>query len=107
MNPDDGDRKHLWNVGKLLPDYTAQQPRRQPSSYSPQWEPEIADTIASEEYTTSIFNPEYGGSMFLRNVGVYLQVLHGVTTQNTNIDNKQNVLQQDGAPLKSVMSVKA
>jgi hypothetical protein len=24
--------KHLWNVDKLLPDYTAQQPRRQPSS---------------------------------------------------------------------------
>jgi hypothetical protein len=29
---DDGAKKHLWNVGKLLPDYTAQQPRRQPSS---------------------------------------------------------------------------
>jgi hypothetical protein len=27
--PDDGGSKHLWNVGKLLPDYTAQQPRRQ------------------------------------------------------------------------------
>jgi hypothetical protein len=24
--------KHIWNVGKLLPDYIAQQPRRQPSS---------------------------------------------------------------------------
>jgi hypothetical protein len=24
-------RKHLWNIGELLPDYTAQQPRRQPS----------------------------------------------------------------------------
>jgi hypothetical protein len=33
--PDDGNSKHPWNVGKLLPDYTAQQPRRQPSSYSP------------------------------------------------------------------------
>jgi hypothetical protein len=30
--PDDGDSKHLWNVGKLLPDYTSQRPRRQPSS---------------------------------------------------------------------------
>jgi hypothetical protein len=29
--PTDGDSKHLWNVGKLLSDYTAQQPRRQPS----------------------------------------------------------------------------
>jgi hypothetical protein len=40
--PDDGGNKHLWNVGELLPDYTALQPRRQPSSYSPPWEPEIS-----------------------------------------------------------------
>jgi hypothetical protein len=26
----DGWRKHLWNVCSLLPDYTAEQPRRQP-----------------------------------------------------------------------------
>jgi hypothetical protein len=38
----DGGSKHIWNVGKLLPDYTEQQPRRQPSSYSPPWEPEIS-----------------------------------------------------------------
>jgi hypothetical protein len=31
--PDDGGSKHLWNVDKLLPDYIAQQPRRQPSSF--------------------------------------------------------------------------
>jgi hypothetical protein len=37
--PDDGGSNHLWNVGKL--DYTAQQPRGQPSSYSPPWKPEI------------------------------------------------------------------
>jgi hypothetical protein len=29
-SPDDGDRKHLWNIHKLLADYTLQQPRRQP-----------------------------------------------------------------------------
>jgi hypothetical protein len=39
--PDDGGRKDLWNVGKLLLDYTALQPTRQPSSYSPPWEPQI------------------------------------------------------------------
>jgi hypothetical protein len=39
--PDDGGSKDLWNVGKRLPDYTALQPRRQPSSYSPPWEPQI------------------------------------------------------------------
>jgi hypothetical protein len=26
--PDDGGSKHLWNVDKLLPHYTAQQPRK-------------------------------------------------------------------------------
>jgi hypothetical protein len=39
--PDDGGSKDLWNVSKLLPDYTALQPKRQPSSYSPPWEPLI------------------------------------------------------------------
>jgi hypothetical protein len=29
---DDGGSKHLWNVSKLLPDYTTQQPWRQPVS---------------------------------------------------------------------------
>jgi hypothetical protein len=38
---DDESSKNLSNVGKLLPDYTALQPRRQPSSYSPPWEPQI------------------------------------------------------------------
>jgi hypothetical protein len=33
--------KDLWNVGTLLPHYTALQPRRQPSSCSPPWEPQI------------------------------------------------------------------
>jgi hypothetical protein len=41
VRPDDGDSKDLWNVGKFLPDYTVLQPRRQPSSYSPPWEPQI------------------------------------------------------------------
>jgi hypothetical protein len=34
-DPDDGGSKRLWNIGKILPDYTAQQLGRQPSSYSP------------------------------------------------------------------------
>jgi hypothetical protein len=32
--PDDGGSTDLWNVGKLIPVYTALQPRRQPSSTS-------------------------------------------------------------------------
>jgi hypothetical protein len=39
--PDDRGRKFLWNVSKLLTDYTALQPKRQPSSFSPPWEPQI------------------------------------------------------------------
>jgi hypothetical protein len=31
VEPDDGGSKDLWNVGKLLPDYTVLQPRRQQS----------------------------------------------------------------------------
>jgi hypothetical protein len=32
------------------------------------------DTTVSEEHTVSIFSPEDGDSMFLRNFGIYLQV---------------------------------
>jgi hypothetical protein len=39
--PDDGSNTDLWNVGKLIPVYMVLQPRRQPSSYSPLWEPQI------------------------------------------------------------------
>jgi hypothetical protein len=38
---DDGGSTHLWNVGQFLPDYTAQHPRRRPSSYSLPWESKI------------------------------------------------------------------
>jgi hypothetical protein len=37
--PDDRGSKHIWIVRKLMPDYMAQQPRKQPSSYSLPWEP--------------------------------------------------------------------
>jgi hypothetical protein len=32
-HPDDGGNKHVWNIGQLLPDYTALHPRRQSSSH--------------------------------------------------------------------------
>jgi hypothetical protein len=49
--PDDGGSKDLWNFGKLLPDYTALQPRRQPSSYSPPSEPQIlSSSIVLESF---------------------------------------------------------
>jgi hypothetical protein len=38
---DDGGSMDLWNAGKLTAVYTALQPRRQPSSYSPPWEPQV------------------------------------------------------------------
>jgi hypothetical protein len=43
--PDDGGSKHLWNFGQFLRAYTAQDPRRQLSSYFPPWEPEISLNI--------------------------------------------------------------
>jgi hypothetical protein len=53
----DGGSKDLWNVGKLLPDYTALQPRRQPSSYSPPWEPQIlpSKSVCYIFYTLTLF----------------------------------------------------
>jgi hypothetical protein len=42
---DDGGSKDLWNTGKLLPDYTALQPRRQPSLYSPPWKFQILPSV--------------------------------------------------------------
>jgi hypothetical protein len=59
--PDDGGSKHLWNVDKLLPDYTTQQPRTQSSSYSPPQKPQIMfligglfkDAVISSDYTAS------------------------------------------------------
>jgi hypothetical protein len=36
---DNEDSKHLWNVGKLPPNYMAKHLRRQPSLYSSPWEP--------------------------------------------------------------------
>jgi hypothetical protein len=46
--------KHLLNVGKLLPDYTEQHPKRQSSSYSPPWEPEISPSINSSSFYDSL-----------------------------------------------------
>jgi hypothetical protein len=44
--------KHLWNVGKLLPDYTAQQPRKKPSSNKPPWEHKISIKIREQNDKT-------------------------------------------------------
>jgi hypothetical protein len=42
---DDGGNKHLRNIGQYLPDYKAQNPRRQPSSMC----------VLFPEYPTSLF----------------------------------------------------
>jgi hypothetical protein len=39
---DGGGSKHLWNVTKLLPDYTAQQPRTQSTTFLLLWEPQFS-----------------------------------------------------------------
>jgi hypothetical protein len=40
-HPNDGGSTDLWNVSKLIPVYTALKPRRQPSSQSLLWEPQV------------------------------------------------------------------
>jgi hypothetical protein len=50
-NSDDGGSKDLWNLGKLLSEYRALQPRRQPSLYSPPWEPQILLILFSKNLT--------------------------------------------------------
>jgi hypothetical protein len=40
-------KKYLWNVGELPPDYTAQHSRTHSSSHSPLWEPELSPTTVS------------------------------------------------------------
>jgi hypothetical protein len=56
--------RNLWNVSKLLPYCTVLQPRKQPSSYSPPWEPQILPTVR-----TSFFNLQY---LFISPVNVFL-----------------------------------
>jgi hypothetical protein len=45
--PIDRGIKHIRNISKRLLAYTALQPRRQSSSYSPPWEPEILQQLNS------------------------------------------------------------
>jgi hypothetical protein len=42
--PDDGGYKYFWNSCEFLRYYTAQHSRRQSSSYSPPWEPEMSES---------------------------------------------------------------
>jgi hypothetical protein len=61
-NPtDDGGSTDLWNVGKLIPVYTALQPRRQPSSYLAPWEPENTQHIV-QRTTLRHWNVKRGNS---------------------------------------------
>jgi hypothetical protein len=46
LPPASGRCETIWNVGTTLPNYTVLQPRRQPSSYSPPWKPQILHTIS-------------------------------------------------------------
>jgi hypothetical protein len=58
--PDDGGSKDLWNDGRLLPDCTALQHRRQPSSYSPPWEPQIVLRLICSHLQTTILRMSVG-----------------------------------------------
>jgi hypothetical protein len=47
----------LHHQGNDRPDYTAQQSRRQPSSYMPPWKPEISRMLDDDKYIGSQFPP--------------------------------------------------
>jgi hypothetical protein len=57
MNSDDRGSKLIWNVGQFQTDYTVQHLRRQSTSYSSLWEPEISprfsEFIVPVNYATS------------------------------------------------------
>jgi hypothetical protein len=85
---DNGGSKHLLNVGQFLRDYTAQHPRRESSSYSPPWQPEILlsellwggySTLrakirspSNQESQATHSSPDDGGSKHPWNVGQFL-----------------------------------
>jgi hypothetical protein len=48
-HPNDGGSKLIWNFGQLLPDFTAQHPRRQLSLYSLPGELEISLSVSVDE----------------------------------------------------------
>jgi hypothetical protein len=70
ISPDDGGSKDLWNSGKLLPDYTALQPRRQPSSYPPPWEPQFL--IKNILFIKLLIEPNY---TFQNWIEIYEQII--------------------------------
>jgi hypothetical protein len=45
--PDDGGSIDLRNIGKLIPVYTALQLRREPTSQSLPWEPQVINVLGA------------------------------------------------------------
>jgi hypothetical protein len=56
--PDDGGSKDLWNVGKLVPDHTALQPRRQSLIALMMEAARTSETLVNVYQTTRCYNPE-------------------------------------------------
>jgi hypothetical protein len=73
---------------KLLADCTAQHPRRQSSSYSPPWEPEISRfRHCSTVETVSLNNPRINQSMIIRRVKCIKTV--GIVLQRDSLHWKE------------------
>jgi hypothetical protein len=66
--PDGGSRR-LWNVGELLPDFTAEQPRRQPSSYVIRFNHAV-HRIACAETSLQVTDPSSNSFAFFNDVSV-------------------------------------
>jgi hypothetical protein len=102
--PDDGGSKRFWNVDKLLPDYTVQEPRRQSSSYSLPWEPEISPaTISLNSINRLIFvNGDalcfvYGKEWMFK---YYLDELRHQRVKLTNISSGSEFMSQRSVALR-------
>jgi hypothetical protein len=63
--PDDWSSKDLRNCGKLLPDYTELQPKRQSSSYSPPWESKILHKLNSCSQRHILSNADINKTCFV------------------------------------------
>jgi hypothetical protein len=70
---DDWSSKYLWNVSKLLPDYTVQYSRRQSSSYSPPWEPEVS-VCTCLAFSQIVFQNPFCSSLLPKNLKIKINI---------------------------------
>jgi hypothetical protein len=94
LGPDDGESTELWNIGKFIPVYTALQPKRQPSSYSPPSEPQVV--IVKYLYTHTLHSTTNFTKENERNLQPDETLMEGAFI----ISTKKEIVQASGQSLK-------